>query len=241
MIPKTRLDEEIEKRRKSEADLATAKQLIQQFLVQQAQQQPQQQAQQQPKEPDIDDLLADLAVKEHNALLEGDVDTARTIRQQSNKLLVEQARREAYSAAQYTSSVSAEEAAFQHSLETATRTYPVFDANSPEYDETISNMALAIGRGLAAQGVPKSQIIYATLEQMKPVLATRQQAAAPSVPQPPQPQRSMQTNVQAAAAQPPATHRAGSAPQRSRIDVSTMTIEDFEKLSEKEIEQLYGG
>jgi hypothetical protein len=99
-------------------------------------------------------------------------------------------------------------------------------------------MALAIGRGLAAQGVPKSQIINATLTQMQPVLAMRQAAQQPA-PVPPAP-RSMQANVQAAVAQPPATHRAGSTPQRSAQDVSSMTIEDFEKLSDKEIEQLYG-
>jgi hypothetical protein len=241
MIPKSRLDEEIEKRRKAETDLTTAKQLIQQFLAQ-TQQQQQPQTQQKPAEPDLDDVLVELASKEHAALMEGDVESAKEIRKQSNKLLVEQARREAYSAAQYTTSANAEDMAFQQSLEAATRAYPIFDANSPDYDETLSNMALAIGQGLAAQGVPKSRIIYATLEQMKPVLDMRQQPAALEPQAAPAPIKNVAAKVAASRAQPPATQSAGSTQRAAaKLDVMSMTVEDFEKLPQDEINKLLRG
>jgi hypothetical protein len=131
-----------------------------------------------------------------------------------------------------------EEYLFQTRLAQITTEFPIFNENSPQYDQQLSNMALTIGKGLIADGVPKVQILDRVMEVMQPMLVMRQ---APQQSQPvPQAQRSLQANVQAAASQPPATHRAGSTPQRSNIDVNSMTIEDFEKLTDKEIEQLYG-
>jgi hypothetical protein len=239
MIPKSRLDEEIEKRRKLEEELKLARTFVEQTLQQRQvqQQQPQQPQQQQPSPEEI---VTALYKKEYDALLDGDTEAALNFRRQADNLRTEIIRQQTFMEAQTVVNGNFEQTAFNQRLSQVVEQYPVFLETSADYDPQLAQMALNIGNSFKAQGMNSITALEKTLEMLQPLLQAKYTPAAPIQPQPTV-QRSMQTNVQAAAAQPPATHRAGSAPQRSRIDVSTMTIEDFEKLSDKEIEQLYGG
>ena len=235
-IPKSRLDEEIEKRRKLEADMAVAKELLQRMSQQQ--QAPQQQQQQAPQQT-LDDMIDDLATKEYEALLEGDIAKAKEFRKQSNMLMTRQAQEQAWQASQQTVVANNEEYVFQSRLQQITTEYPIFNADSPDYDEGVANMALAIGQGLIQQGVPKAQILDRVLGAMKPLLDTRY-GQPPT--QQPAPIRNVAQKVATAKAQPPATHNAGSVSKApAKYDVMSMTVEDFEKLPPEEINRMLRG
>jgi chemotaxis protein histidine kinase CheA len=235
-IPKSRLDEEIDKRRKLEEELTTAKDLVRQFLTTAQQQQAQQAQAQQAKQPEEDplDTLADL---EHQALLEGDVDKAKFFRRKANQIMMEQAQAKAYQASQQQFAVSSEDYQFQTRLQQITQEHPEFDQTSPLYDEQLTNMALTIGQGLMTQGVRKGEILDRVLNVLSPVLSARAKPAAQE-PQP-QPLRPVAEKVAAAKAQPPSTNSAGSAPRgEAKYDFSSMTIEDFERLPQDEINRI---
>lgn len=237
-IPKSRLDEEIEKRRKLEADMAVAKELLQRMSQQQQAPQQQQQAPQQT----LDDMIDGLATKEYEALLEGDIAKAKEFRKQSNMLMTRQAQEQAWQASQQTVVANNEEYVFQSRLQQITTEYPVFNADSPEYDEGVANMALAISQGFIQQGVPKSQILDQVLQTMKPLLDARYGKAAQQPSEPPAPIRNVAQKVATAKAQPPATHNAGSVSKApAKYDVMSMTVEDFEKLPPDEINRMLRG
>jgi hypothetical protein len=243
------LDEEIEKRRKLEEELTTAKDLVRQFLTAAQQQQAQQAQAQQAQQPEEDplDTLADL---EHQALLEGDVDKAKFFRRKANQIMMEQAQAKAYQASQQQFAYSSEDYQFQTRLQQITQEYPEFNQNSPMYDEQLTNMALTIGQGLMTQGVRKGEILDRVLNVLSPVLAARAkptaqtqqatQTAPQTATQPaPQPIRPVAEKVAAAKAQPPSTNSAGSAPRgEAKYDFSNMTIEDFERLPQDEINRI---
>jgi hypothetical protein len=237
-IPKSRLDEEIDKRRKLEEELTTAKDLVRQFLTTAQQQQAQQAQAQQAKQPEEDplDTLADL---EHQALLEGDVDKAKFFRRKANQIMMEQAQAKAYQASQQQFAVSSEDYQFQTRLQQITQEHPEFDQTSPLYDEQLTNMALTIGQGLMTQGVRKGEILDRVLNVLSPVLSARAKPTSQE-PQPqPQPLRQVAEKVAAAKAQPPSTNSAGSAPRgEAKYDFSSMTIEDFERLPQDEINRI---
>ena len=175
-------------------------------------------------------------------MLEGDIAKAKEFRKQSNMLMTRQAQEQAWQASQQTVVANNEEYVFQSRLQQITTEYPIFNADSPDYDEGVANMALAIGQGFIQQGVPKSQILDQVLQTMKPLLDARYGKAAQQPSEPPAPIRNVAQKVATAKAQPPATHNAGSVSKApAKYDVMSMTVEDFEKLPKEEIDRMLRG
>jgi hypothetical protein len=245
-IPKSRLDEEIDKRRRLEDERNKAiedRRLMEEFVRTTMERNVAQRQPQQPQVPKEDPIEA-LYKQEIEALMDGDTAAALQLRRQADDIKAQQYMQYAMQQAQQTTTgamtANNEEYIFQTKLAKVTSENPFFDESSDQYDSGLTNMALTIGKGLLNEGVPKTQILDRVMEVMTPVLTMRQQPAQPS--HPPAPIQSVQQKVAAARAQPPATQNSGSSSRSpAKHDVMSMTVEDFERLPQDEINRLLRG
>lgn len=236
MIPKSRLDEEIEKRRRLEEELKLARSFVEATL-----QQPKQQQQPQEPQPTPEDIINILYKKEYDALLDGDTAAAMQFRRQADAIRTETIRQATLAEAQNVVTGNFEQTAFNQRLSQVVEQYPVFLETSDDYDPELAQMALNIGNSFKAQGMNSIAALEKTVETLKPLLSARYAAlAAPAAA--PAPIRNVAAKVAAAKAQPPATQSAGSTQRApAKLDVMSMTVEDFEKLPQDEINRLLRG
>lgn len=237
MIPKSRLDEEIEKRRKLEEELKLARSFVEQTMQQR--QAPQQQ---QEPQPTPDDILNALYKREYDALLDGDTAAAMQFRRQADSLRTEMIRQQTLQEAQSVVHGNFEQTAFNQRLSQVVEQYPVFLETSDDYDPQLAQMALTMGNAFKAQGMNSVAALEKTLETLKPILDARYAPPAQTPAAPPAPIKNVAAKVAASRAQPPATQNAGSTQRAAaKVDVMSMTVEDFEKLPQDEINKLLRG
>lgn len=237
MIPKSRLDEEIEKRRKLEEELKLARSFVEQTMQQR-------QAPQQPQEPQSspDDILNALYKREYDALLDGDTAAAMQFRRQADGLRTEMIRQQTLYEAQNVVHGNFEQTAFNQRLTQVVEQYPVFLETSDDYDPQLAQMALTMGNAFKAQGMNSVAALEKTLETLKPILDARYTPPAQTPASAPAPIKNVAAKVAASRAQPPATQSAGSTQRAAaKLDVMSMTVEDFEKLPQDEINKLLRG
>lgn len=234
-IPKSRLDSEIEKRRKLEEDLRLAQDFIRRSM-----ESPQQQQPQQPQKT-VDEVLDDMYQQEYDALMDGDTAKALQLRRESDRIKMDQFARMAAYNAQTAVSGNTEQMVFNQRLEQTVQQYPMFVETSDQYDPELTKTALTIGESLKARGMNSVQALEETIKILQPVLQARMPAAP--APATPAPNRSnVQQKVAAARVQPPSTQSAGTTQRTpAKHDVMSMTIEDFESLPQDEINRMLRG
>lgn len=220
-IPKSRLDGEIAKRRKAEDEARQLKEFIQRLTA------PSVNEPAAKKEPEVS--VDDLIRAEHEALIEGDLDKALTIRKQAQELERQQYSRQVMEQVQSVDSNIKDELMFNQRLSQVVQEFPVFDETSEVYNENIARAALQLGNSYVAQGHSRTDALNLTLETLAPAI---QAMNAPKPQAAPQAQtRNLDAKLKAAKSQPPRTGGNGSnRADDPTINPTKIDVDEWENL-----------
>lgn len=220
-IPKARFDQEVAKLRRQRDELE------QQLRAKTTP----------PPEDQLPKLETELSEQEdayEEALLDGDKEKARTIRNAMKEL------RRKIDAEKYSrttgaaSTVSREESAFQRTVADIEAKYPILDSNSDSFDEELTDDVLAMMQGMVQRGKSRSDALKAAVKRLVPEPGDASKD-----------KRGLDSRRKAADAnrrQPPSRPGLGGGLSADDLglDVNTMTGEELAKLDPKKLSVLRG-
>ena len=227
-IPKHRFDEVNERRKAAEARLAK----IEKDKTANG------------GEPEID---FDFNAKEDeymDAVLDGDKDKAKNVRQE-----IRNAEKQLYQQQMEQTSVSTREQTkaeldLNTTIQNLQTEYPVFDGQSEQYDSNLTEEALDLFEGFKGRGYDPTTAMNRAVRYVVRANGLEETSAAPADPEPAQPESQHKATpeqgrgkTKRAAKQPPEPtgHTVSEQP-----DIMNMSEEDFDKLSDQELRKLRG-
>ncbi len=202
--------------------------------------------QQKPQEtgPTFDEILAKYDLDIEQARLDGDAEKAAKLRGEQRRIEMQMLGQQTQVTSQTTVSQAQEQQLLGDVISQLEEAYPQFVEGSPEYDRDLVEEVLDMHSAYVAKGKRPSE---AMAKAASYVLRANGLLADEVEPPPaPEPKKTdVKKNVEVAAKQPPPlTGNVGidsaKAGVTRKMDVMAMTIEDFEKLGEKDLESLRG-
>jgi hypothetical protein len=243
MVTKRRLDDEIAKRRRVEAELELLRNKVPDAAA--------------PAPADVDRAAALAAAKTKSAkmlrdaaglVLDGKLDEAAQLQAEAYELLAEGRGTPAapVAAAAVDAGVVATEVQQRLALDTALSTiyadFPVFNPDSPELDQDLLDQAMRYERMYAAEGhtpaVAVTRAVEDALKVMRPDLLPASKAAGTPPPAKPPAAPSLEKKVALANAQPP--DLPATQTDKSTVDVATLSNEEYDALPESVKARLRG-
>ncbi|MBD3815246.1 MAG: hypothetical protein IE913_02065 [Halothiobacillus sp.] len=241
-VPKSRLDDEIAKRRQAEQEAANLREFISRLTKQQAAQQGQPQQEEQSAFDEAAKIKA-----EYDALIEGDTEKALAIRREISEHQRRVLLQEVQMQSQGIDARMRDDLAFNERLQTVVATFPVFNEASEQFNPNLAQMAVRMGDAYVAQhGMTRTQALERTVMDLveagvlTPAQARQTEQAAPalaptpmSAPAPAQKQDpGLERKVAAINKQPPSTNAGSSRGTTDNVKVNpaTMTQDEWESL-----------
>ena len=232
MVPKARLDEVLAKQKALQKQLDDIK------------------AQQKPPETAPDEYnFADKEMEYQNLLLDGEAEKAAALRAEIRAAERTQLEYEMSQKMNETVSMNQQATALQEAATALEAEFPIFDAKSEQYDETLTQEVIELRDAFIIKGenpvaalskAAKFVISENGLVDATPTLAA---AAAPkaNVDEVAKKRAEVSKKLKAADAQPPELQGEGTATRGEKaLDLSTMTEEEFDALPEATLKRLRG-
>jgi hypothetical protein len=231
-VPKSRLDDEISKRRTAEQEVAN----LREFIARLAKQPQQEQAQPQQEFDEAAKIKA-----EYDALIEGDTEKALAIRREISEYQRRTLLQEMQMQTQTVDTRVRDDIAFNARLDEIVSNFPVFNEASEQFNPRLAQMAVRIGDAyVAQQGMTRTQALERTIidlqeagiltpaqaqQQVEPLVAAQEQAPKPSDP-------GLERKVAAINKQPPSTNAGSSrgSTETVKINPATMSQDEWEAL-----------
>jgi len=225
MVPKSRMDEEIARRRQLEERLEKLESSAK------------------PEEPETPPFDFDAAEASYmEAVLDGDTDKAKVLRQEIRAAERDTLTKELRGEISNTTNVTKQQLELDTAVANMVSEYPALDGNSDAADPTLISEANELMGMYAATGLPPADALRKAVRMT--LAANAPELLQPAVEAPAAPKKRV-TNVKEkleAAKKQPAKLAGESAATRTEdtIDITSMTDTDFDKLSEAQLKRLRG-
>jgi len=229
-IPKSRFDTFNERMKRAERELAELRAAAQDKET--------------PAVPEVD--LDELEQKYAEAILDGEVDTARQIRSDIRKAERAEYERVAAEKAQSATSADRQQADLNAAVKTAEEAYPVLDQSSDDYNQDIVDEVVDLMSGWVRTG--KYTPAEAMVKAVKTTAKLYDLDAPPPAPEKPAAPKEkvaskeeVRKKVKAAASTPPDLSRAGEGMAREvGLNIDDLSEEEFDALPESKLRELRG-
>lgn len=243
-IPKHRFDYVQTKRREAEERAAALEAELAKFRAQQEQEQ-------KPQGPTYESVLSDLDLQIEQARLDGDAEKAAKLRGEQRKVEAQWLAQQTQATSHQTVTQAQEAQVLNELITQLEEAYPQFVEGSEVYDKDLVEEVLELHAAYVAKGKRPSEAMAKASSYVlraNGLLKDDADIEAPEAQEAPKPAAPKKTdvakNTKAAAAQPPPLEKAGldssKAGVTKSVDIMHMSIEEFEKLGEKDLAKARG-
>lgn len=234
-IPKHRFDFVQQKRREAEERAAALEAEIAKLRDQ-------------PKEPPkpIDQVLAEMDLEIEKARLDGDAEKAAQLRGEQRRIEMQIVEQRSSQSGEQMVTQAQEMQRLNELIDKLEATYPQFVEGDAAYDKDLVDEVLDLHSAYIAKGMPPSMAMAkASSYVLRANGLDKPKAEEPPKPEaPPVKKTDVKKNVAAAKAQPPPLESVGFDSAKGgvtkKVDISRMTIEEFEKLGEGDLAEVRG-